>query len=187
MGYSQPSVLIYGNHSQVCLSDTLKGEQLSDLNGLRSNDVLFIFSGAGNGLTNGSLDTIISFVENGGGLYIGSENWPLQKESNQITTRLFNKNSFGYYTSEIAERADNGNLMFNDLDTIPTGTTSVAFPMDHRLTVEVWVEDQPLLLSGYFGKGRIIIDGGYSRFYCTQLSAEGKTVLYRIYEFLSKD
>ena len=183
--YGQPNALIYGNSSKICVSDTLNSLQLNDLEQLAKEDVLFIFSSAGNGLTNGEIDTLISFVENGGGLYIGAENWPLQTESNQLTKRLFNKNSFGLYTSEVAEIAVNGNLLINDLDTIPSGRTAVAFPMDHRLTVEAWVEDQPLLLSGYFGKGRIVIDGGYSRFYCDQMNVEGKTILFRIFQFLS--
>lgn len=183
----QPNAYVYGNHTKICISDTLAVEQLSNLSRISNDDVIFIFSGAGNGLTNGELDTLISFVESGGGLYIGAENWPLQTESNQITTRMFNKNAFGYYTAETAECAVNGNLAFNDLDTIPSGKTAVAFPMDHRLTVEAWVEDQPLLLTGNFGNGRIVIDGGYSRFYCDQLNNEGKTILYRIYQFLTGD
>lgn len=183
--YGQPNALIYGNSSKICVSDTLNSIHLNDLEQLANEDVLFIFSSAGNGLTASEIDTLISFVENGGGLYIGAENWPLQTESNQLTKRLFNKNSFGLYTSEIAESAVNGNLLFNDLDTIPSGKTAVAFPLDHRLTVEAWVEDQPLLLSGYFGNGRIVIDGGYSRFYCDQMNVEGKTILFRIFQFLS--
>lgn len=187
LGYSQPTAYVYGNDVNLCLTDTLQITQLKELKNLNSSDAVFIFSGAGNGLSKGAIDTLIEFVYRGGGLYIGAENWPLQTEANQITSRLFNKSSFGFYTSEIAESATNGNLSFQDLDTIPSGKTAVAFPMDHRLTVEAWVEDQPLLLSGYHGKGRIIIDGGYSRFYCDQITVEGKQVLLRIYNFLNGD
>lgn len=183
--YGQPVALVYGNHSNVCISDTLNSDEMESLSQVNPNDVLFIFSSAGNGLSSKQIDTLVSFVENGGGLYIGAENWPLQTESNQLTQRLFNKSSFGNYTAENAERASHGNLMFDEIDTIPSGKTAVAFPLDHRLTVEAWVEDQPLLLSGYLKKGRIIIDGGYSRFYCDQLTEEGKTVLIQIFKFLS--
>ena len=56
------------------------------------------------------------------------------------------------------------------METIPAGRSTVAFPMDYRLRVEAWVADQPLILSGELDAGKVIIDGGYSRFYCDQRS-----------------
>jgi hypothetical protein len=184
---AQPPVLIHGNQGSVCLSDTLHPSSLLNMQDLDSNRVLFIFSSAGNGYTKEQLDSLETFVLNGGGLYIGAENWPLQTEANQITDRLFHKNAFGFYCTEIAETADNGNLALKDMEQIPSGKTSVAFPLDHRLTVEAWVQDQPLLLSGYHGKGRIVLDGGYSRFYCDQITTESKKVILQIFNFLNGD
>ncbi len=183
----QPPVLVYGNEKNICLSDTLNSTSLITMNQLDSTSVLFIFSNAGNGYTTEQLDSLEAFVLNGGGLYIGAENTPLQTEANQITDRLFHKNAFGLYSSEIAETADKGNLALSELKEIPSGRTSVAFPLDHRLTVEAWIEDQPLLLSGYHGKGRIVIDGGYSRFYCDQITTESKKVIIQIFNFLIGD
>ena len=186
-GSAQPPVLVHGNQGNVCLSGTLNPSSLSNMQDLDSNQVLFIFSSAGNGYTAEQLDSLETFVLNGGGLYIGAENWPLQTEANQITDRLFHKNAFGFYSKENAETADNGNLKLKEMMQIPSGKTSVAFPLDHRLTVEAWVEDQPLLLSGYHGKGRIVLDGGYSRFYCDQITTESKKVIMQIFNFLNGD
>jgi hypothetical protein len=154
---------------------------------LDSSNVLFIFSSAGQGYSTEQLDSLENFVWQGGGLYVGAENWPLQTEANQLTQRLFHKNAFGFYAAEIAQTSDNGNLALEELEQFPSGKTSVAFPLDHRLTVEAWVEDEPLLLSGYHGKGRIVLDGGYSRFYCDQINTDSKKVMIQIYNFLNGD
>ena len=101
---------------------------------------------------------------------MGAENWPLQAESNQLTKKLYLKESFGEYNSDVAEiEQKSGNLRL-ERETIPAGKSTVAFPMDYRLRVEAWVADQPLILSGDLDQGKIIIDGGYSRFYCDQRS-----------------
>ncbi len=87
-----------------------------------------------------------------------------------MTHKFFLKESFGEYDSPIAEiEQGSGNLDLK-VETIPAGRSTVAFPMDYRLRVEAWVSDQPLILSGKVDEGKIIIDGGYSRFYCDQRS-----------------
>src|SRR5690606_360278 len=88
-------------------------------------------------------------------------------ESNQLTQELYKKESYGEYDKVTANTSSQkGNLQLNTISEIPAGETTVAFPLDYRLTVEAWIDDQPFILSGNYGKGRIIIDGGYSRFYC---------------------
>ena len=117
---------------------------------------------------------------------MGAENWPLQAESNQITEKLYLKSSYGSYDQEIADNPPGGNLKLNELDTIPAGRSTVAFPLDYRLKVEAWVDDQPLIQSGQIGEGRIIVDGGYSRFYCDQRNNDTDSILVRFINYLTQ-
>ena len=166
----QENILIMGNHSSLCLDDNLvfmANQTLPD--SLYEFKVIMLFSTSTSTLTNKDVNRIVTFIEKGGGLYSGAENWPLQAESNQVTNRLYQKKSFGNYQQRIAECSEHAaNLNLKDVDSIPAGSSTVAFPMDYRLKVEAWINDQPLILSGELGKGRIVIDGGYSRFYCNQ-------------------
>jgi hypothetical protein len=53
--------------------------------------------------------------------------------------------------------------------------------------VEVWSGDEPLILSRIFGKGNIILDGGYGRFnLALNQSAESEQVFNELIEFLLK-
>jgi hypothetical protein len=47
----------------------------------------------------------------------------------------------------------------------------------------VWYNDEPLILSGKWGQGKILIDGGYSRFYCSSLGVYEKEVLAVVLNF----
>ncbi|MFK7787641.1 MAG: hypothetical protein AB8B56_21140 [Crocinitomicaceae bacterium] len=137
---------------------------------LDSFKVICLFSNSTSSLNEADAIRIEEFVRSGGGLYLGAENWPLQAESNQLTQKLYLKESFGEYHLPVAEiEQESGNLDL-EMDTIPAGKSTVAFPMDYRLKVEAWVADQPLILSGKIDEGKVIIDGGYSRFYCDQRS-----------------
>lgn len=181
----EPQIVLIGNHASLCFSDT-NFIYLDKLPVLDDIKVIMLFSGATSQLNNTDLDTLLSFVNKGGGLYIGAENWPLQSESKQVTTKMYNKETYGTYTHEFASCPESaGNLNLQDVDSIPAGTTTVAFPMDYRLKVEAWIEDQPLILSGKWGKGRIIIDGGYSRFYCDNSNGDSSQLLEIILSFLS--
>lgn len=181
---AQQRALILGNHDPVCLPENLPVLHSATLPlQLDSVDVILLFSGAQSNLSDSDVDRIIHFVENGGGLYTGSENWPLQAESNQLTERIYRKRCFGVYTTHEAEiNQHEGNLSLDGY--IPAGTSTVAFPLDPRLRVEVWIDDQPLILSGFLQEGRIVIDGGYSRFYCNQRSAESDAIFEHILQFL---
>lgn len=165
--FGQSSVLLIGNSEKICYLDQFSLAEAGNLpNDLTSFKAIYIFSNSTSQLTPADIGRILSFVENGGGLYTGSENWPLQAESRQITQEMYRKENYGEYQKQEANSSLNGNLNLNTITEIPAGESTVAFPLDYRLTVEAWIEDQPLILSGNYGKGRIIIDGGYSRFYC---------------------
>ena len=164
------NVLIVGNFDSICIEDSnlTKVKVLPEI--LDSFQVICLFSNATSSLTEDEASRVESFVRSGGGLYLGAENWPLQAESNQLTKKLYLKESFGEYDSPVAEiQRESGNLHL-EMETIPAGRSTVAFPMDYRLRVEAWVSDQPLILSGKVDEGKVIIDGGYSRFYCDQRS-----------------
>lgn len=166
----QQDVLILGNYTSLCIdnrSQFMPRKTLPDR--LNNYKVIMLFSNSTSSLTNNDVERIVTFIKNGGGLYSGAENWPLQSESNQVTHRIYQKKSFGNYKERFAETSEQtANLRLDLVDTIPSGSSTVAFPLDHRLKVEAWINDQPLILSGELGKGRVIIDGGYSRFYCNQ-------------------
>ena len=133
--FSQREVLILGNHSSLCIDENdtfIIRDTLPD--SLENYDAIMLFSGSTSSLTESDIDRIVNFVELGGGLYSGSENWPLQAESNQVTHRLYKKESFGQFEQLEAEASQNrGNLKFDGIAEIPAGSTTVAFPMDHRL------------------------------------------------------
>lgn len=177
-------VLVMGNLNSVCLQDS--SIQMAGMlpDSLDSFHVICFFSNSTSSLTEDELNRVEAFVRSGGGLYLGAENWPLQAESNQLTKKLYLKESFGEYHSEVAEiEQQSGNLEIQR-ETIPAGRSTVAFPMDYRLRVEAWVADQPLILSGKVDQGRVIIDGGYSRFYCDQRSEVTDELWEAIMRFL---
>lgn len=178
-------LLVIGNYSMVCLDDTsvLKSGVLPD--SLDQFDVICFFSNATSSLTEAEVTRVESFVRAGGGLYLGAENWPLQAESNQLTKRIYLKESFGEFNADVAEvDQELGNLELA-METVPAGKSTVAFPMDYRLKVEAWVDDQPLILSGKLDEGKVIIDGGYSRYYCDQRTLVTDDLWKAIIAFLS--
>ena len=183
--HAQEDLLVIGNHLSICneqLSTSTKSDTLPE--DLMSFRAIFLFSGASSRLTESEVEELVKYVENGGGLYVGSENWPLQAESQQMTKRMYTKESYGDFNERNALSSTSGNLGLEKIDTIPAGETTVAFPLDYRLTVEAWVEDQPLILSGFVEQGRIIIDGGYSRFYCQNSTEASEQLLSYFMNFL---
>ena len=185
---AQNGVLILGNVGSFCftsdsaftVSDTLPLE-------IDKYSTIMLFSSSRSNLEKGDIDQLLSYINKGGGLYLGAENKPLQAESNQITSRLYNKVSYGDFDADTAECAQDGNLGLKSLEEIPAGNSIVAFPLDHRLTVEAWVEDEPLILSGEIGTGKIVIDGGYSRFYCKNSTDQSEILLEQIINFLNSE
>ncbi len=177
-------ILIIGNFNAVCLDDSSIQKSVKLPDSLHSFQVICFFSNSTSSLSDSEVLRVESFVREGGGLYLGAENWPLQAESNQLTKRIYLKESFGEYDAtdaEIEKKSGNLGLAY---ETIPAGRSTVAFPMDYRLRVEAWVADQPLILSGQLDEGKVIIDGGYSRFYCNQRSEITDSLWKSIIAFL---
>ena len=174
--HSQQKILFLGNTSSICFEkdsiEIVKYDKLPD--SLTSFQAIFIFSTAESILSSSDILRLKNYLEKGGGLYCGAENWPLQAESRQITLAFYAKESWGNFDQEkgVIQSENTKNNLFEKRDTFPAGSTTVAFPMDYRLKVEVWVDDQPLIQSGEIGAGRIVIDGGYSRFYCANHDGE---------------
>lgn len=180
----QNRILVVGNYNSICLEDSLFTFTDSLPHSLDSVQILMLFSSSTSNLNHHDIDKIEDFVRNGGGLYSGSDNWPLQAQSNQVTNQIYRKENFGNYKQENAKLSEDGNLKLKETITIPAGKTTTAFPMDYRLKVEAWVDDQPLISSGILGKGKIIIDGGYSRFYCVNRSESTDFLLQSFLQFL---
>lgn len=153
---AQEKLAYYGNVDPVCFPtvDSIKFVPFI-FDSLGTYDGVLIFSSANSQLPVHSSDSLINFLQQGGKLYIGCENWPLQAEGNQITTLLFNKQFWG-----------NEQLSTHQKEDLSLGNSVVTFPLDHRLEVVTWIEDEPLVLStNHFG-GTLVLDGGYSKFYC---------------------
>ena len=184
--FSQNKILFVGNIAQICYEDSFSTIELSsDLpEALSSYSAIFLFSSAQSILNEKKVEQLLQFLNGGNGLYLGSENWPLQAESNIMTNLLFSKNAWGDFNEPNAVLSEKG--IFKEMQSIPAGTTTVAFPLDYRLKVEAWINDEPLILSGESYKGKIIIDGGYSRFYCN-IDKEGKNsfMLNQFIDFLT--
>jgi hypothetical protein len=183
----QNNILILSKNSNLCL----KSIGLIDLAGhlpkqLSPYRTIFIFSNSKSVLSKKDLSRVIDFLTDGGNLYLGSESWPFQAESNQITRKLFHKECYGNFEIKRAEPAsEKSNLHLIELKEIPAGETTVAFPLDYRLLVEAWVGNQPLILSGSIEQGRIIIDGGYSRFYCVNWNSNTLLLFQKIIAFFT--
>lgn len=181
---SQEEVLFVGNTAHICTDSLLPSVRTSaelpeDLN---PYGVIFIFSNAQSVLSGDDQIRLFEFLRRGNGLYLGSENWPLQAESNQLTETLYTKRSWGNFDNTLATADSTG--LLKDMVSIPAGNTTVAFPLDYRLKVEAWVNDEPLILSGKVYEGRLIIDGGYSRFYCSAFQEENKKIMKCFLDFL---
>lgn len=184
--WAQSTVLVLGNHESVDLPEEttfLRVDSLPmDLNAVCC---VFLFSNAASSLSDSDRARILDFLENGGGLYLGADNWPLQSEANELAQLIYGKQYYGQFESSETElNVHNAQLHLDELSYVPAGQSTTAFPLDHRLSVEVWQEDQALVLSGYVSRGRIILDGGYSRFYEHNRNPESDAVFLEFLRFL---
>lgn len=189
--YGQMKILFVGNHEEICFTkdsiDIVKSKKLPD--DLAVFKSILIFSNAESCLSSSDLVRLEKYLNNGGGVYCGADNWPLQAESQQITMNLYAKECWGNFHEDTTtvKLEKTSNQLFTASDSFPTGKTTVAFPMDYRLRVEVWLKDQPLILTGDYGKGKIVIDCGYSRFYCDTMDDRRNGILESIISYLGSD
>lgn len=189
--HCQVNILFVGNHKEICFTkdsvEITKAKKLpKDLTIFKS---ILIFSNAESCFSSSDLVRLEKYLNDGGGVYCGADNWPLLAESQQITMNLYAKECWGNFnvdtTSVKSEKASN--QLFSPSDSFPAGKTTVAFPMDYRLRVEVWLDDQPFILTGDYGKGKIVIDCGYSRFYCDVMDETRNGILESIIGYLSSE
>ncbi len=178
--------LVLGNHSAIFIPEEVSFQRVDSLPiDLEDVSCIFLFSNASSTLDSEEVDQLVAFLEKGGGLYLGADNWPLQSEANQMAQTIYGKEYYGEFESQETElNTQNAQLKLQDLDHVPAGQSTSAFPLDHRLSVEVWQEDQALVLTGFVAHGRVILDGGYSRFYTHNRSEESDAVLLEFLRFL---
>lgn len=176
-------VLLYGNHSPICFKSEFQIAKDSLPEDLSDYSVIYIFSTANNKLDQNDLERLVDYVEKGGNLYVGAENWPLQSEFNLISNFLFKKECYGNFSATDAQSGESGRLELDELERIPAGKSTTSIPLDPNLKVEAWIEDHPLIMSGLIGGGKLVLDGGYSRFYCSYLSKDAEAVWIHIQQF----
>jgi len=181
---AQDSVFVMGNVGNICLPPSLNYRVVDELSDIENCKTILIFSGASSILQENDLALLALFSQQGGGIYLGFDNWPLQAEGIQFLSEFFQIMPWGNFESTIA--SVNSPSIISSLNTIPAGYTTVAFPMDPRFHVEAWIDDQPFILSRESINGRIIIDGGYSRFYCPNFSEDTSVLLNDFIHFLMK-
>lgn len=184
----QIKILFLGNHEKICFTkdsiEITKSKKLPE--SILEFNAILIFSNAESCFTQNDIVRLENYLNEGGGIYCGADNWPLQAESQQITMALYAKECWGNFHEDTTtvKLEKTSNQLFTASDSFPAGKTTVAFPMDYRLRVEVWLEDQPLILTGDYGKGKIVIDCGYSRFYCDTMDNTRNGILESIIDYL---
>jgi hypothetical protein len=184
VSWGQKKGVIFGKKMAISHPDW-KFQYADTTQNLTSFDCIFIFSTAQKSLDSITLSQLKLAVEQGTNIYIGSENWPFVAESNQVTTLFFNKSMQLMHDVRLAEvnTLTQSDRVFSRTF-IPAGTTTSSFPLDYRLKVEAWTADNPLILSGKIGLGKLIIDGGYSRFYSENWDAEVELVWNELLDYL---
>lgn len=180
------TALVMGNHEGVYLPDTRAFQRVDSLpDNLDSVCCVLLFSNASSSLNSSDVEHLVEFLQAGGGLYLGADNWPLQSEANQLAQVIYGKEYYGEFESQKTELNPHaGQLRLETLSHVPAGQSTSAFPLDHRLSVEVWQEDQALVLTGFVSQGRVILDGGYSRFYTRNRTLESDAVFLEFLRFL---
>lgn len=187
--FGQHKVLMYGQNLSInCATSPFQFEHKTELSSkeIHQYSCIFIFSTAQSMLSENQILALYNFVDNGGSLYVGADNYPFVSECNQITNAFFNKAFWGNTENDTAFVNQNlcANQLFQLQQEIPSGKTIVTFPMDYRLKVEAWSNDEPLILSAKIGKGKLILDGGYARFKNT-VALTNCLVLTEILRFLT--
>ena len=167
-------VLIIGNYSPICFpSDSIVrfhfAQNLPD--SMQKFDGIMLFSGVVSHLKSNDIDSIIEFATRGKGVYCGAENQPFQEEFNQLSNRLFAQEAWGNFTTDEATLTEKSIIQNAESKHIYAGETTVAVPFNSKVKVEAWLENQPLITSYQIGKGMIVFDGGYSRFYCERFTS----------------
>jgi hypothetical protein len=170
-GRTQTQVLLLGNTDKLCTVhiDTIHYD-VSDTLPIKIDhyQAVLIFSSAQSVLNQEDIERLFVYLESGNGIYLGCENWPLQSEANQLSKLILGKEFWGNSNEEMAHVSSTDSPLFENKTAIFAGNSSVQFPLDYRLKTEAWVADEPLIQSSSSFGGKLLLDGGYSRFYCDQ-------------------
>lgn len=159
------SVLVLGNDVKLTPSDSsIQFQYVNEVPDSLSNfEAVLIFSTANSTISAIQEVAIENYIMEGGNLYLGADNWPFVEESNQLTNRFYANSFYGNFDDSLEAGMENA-LDLQQGKSYYAGISTVSFPMNFRLKVEAWSNDNPIILSGYIGEGKIILDGGYSRF-----------------------
>ncbi len=180
--FAQKEILVIGNSNEICFDTSLNFVFVENLDRILDYDIVLIFSGASSKIKSDDISKIVDFLSKGGGLYLGCENWPFQAETNLILEQLFSFQSWGNFNSSYAKVSEDSEL--TALKDIPSGNSVAVFPMDLNFKVDVWLEDKPVIMSGSFDLGRIVLDGGYSRFFCSEINTASKSFFLDLVAYL---
>lgn len=182
---SGQDVLVYGNN-QINLQDDLiiNAKRIDSIrqNDLDSSTILVIFSTANSRLGEVEQNLIIDFVNAGGSLYLGAENFPFNEECNQLSEKLLQLKGYGNFENDSLKFSPNNFLDLSEQSNVESGISTICFPMDYRTKVIAWSNDNPIIISMRYGAGKILMDGGYSRFY----EIENQVFFNQIIAFLLK-
>lgn len=165
------------NQYKFTYKDSLYQEDLKKI------DAIFIFSTSCSNLKTETINSIVEYVYEGGNLYLGAENYPFLSESNEILQKMYNLQFYGDFSADTMEFSSVSTLNKKENCSIETGYSTVSVPLDYRLKVEAWSNDNPIILSGEYGQGKVILDGGYSRFYDLN---KNELMLNQILDFFTK-
>jgi hypothetical protein len=137
-------------------------------NDLDSCKILVIFSTANSRLGEVEQNLILDFVNAGGSLYLGAENFPFNEECNQLSEKFLQLKGYGNFENDSLKFSPNNFLDLSEQSNVESGISTICFPMDYRTKVIAWSNDNPIIISTQYGAGKIILDGGYSRFYSVE-------------------
>lgn len=177
------TVIVYGNHQPIChLKNCIYIDSISKIK-FYAGKTFYILS---------TLQTIsekeVALIKNhlqlGGNLYIGLDNWPHQKEGVVILSSWF---QIHFYDEEKKGHLKKGYGVLNGPDSINSYVQSNGYFSIHpNFKIEYWSNDCPVIMSAQHGKGRMIIDGGYVRFFCENISKEDAILLNEIIQYLKQ-
>jgi hypothetical protein len=176
------SILVFGNRHSICHLTRVKYlDSIAELKHYEHKP-FYIFSTI-NTITENDIAVIKAHLEKGGNLYIGLDNWPQQKEGIEILASWFQIDFFDEGKKGLLKK---GNGVLNGPDSINSYVQSNGyFSIQPNFKIEYWSNDCPVIMSSMLGKGKLIIDAGYVRFFCENISDEDTILLKEIIRYLS--
>lgn len=179
--WSQENILVIGRDSIFPNIDgysTVYNSTFETKN-LEKFSCLVVISSVHSSLSQEDIESIYEYIFKGGSVYIAADNEPFTAEANQLTQRIFFKHFQGEFVDTLAEpviQSSTNNGLLHKSASYEAGKTVTTFPLDYRLKVELWVKDNPLILSAHVGEGKVILDGGYSRFLIPNFKIENELI-----------